>query len=43
MYEEGFDIEAVAQRLRAMFAVEQDLPFQIALMLAHLDRADSHG
>ncbi len=40
MYEEGFDVEAVAKRLRSMFVVEQVLPFQISLMLAHLLRAE---
>jgi hypothetical protein len=43
MYQEGFDMEAVAKRLRAMFAVEPGLPFQISLMLAHLHRAEAQA
>jgi hypothetical protein len=41
MYQDGFDVEAVARRLRSAFEVEEGLPFQVALMLAHLQRAES--
>ena len=39
--DEGFDINAVMKRLRSTFPVEESLPFQIRLMLAHLFRAES--
>jgi hypothetical protein len=42
MYVEGFDVEAVAKRLRAEYSVEHALPFQMRLMLAHIDRADAN-
>ena len=38
--DEGFDINAVMKRLRNTFPVEESLPFQIRLMLAHLLRAE---
>ena len=41
MYVEGFDVETVAKRLRAEYSVEEALPLQIRLMLAHLIRAES--
>jgi hypothetical protein len=41
MYTQGFDLDAVIRRLKATFAVEQDLPFPIQLMLAHLQRAET--
>ena len=41
MYVEGFDVEAVAKRLRAEYSVEQALPLQLRLMLAQLDRAEN--
>jgi hypothetical protein len=43
MYQVGFDVEAVAERLRRMFTIEEGLPFQISLMLAHLHRAEMQG
>lgn len=43
MYEEGFDIEAVAQRLRTTFPVEQGLPFNFKLLIAHLMRAENEA
>jgi hypothetical protein len=41
MYEEGFDVKAVAARLRSVFAVEQGLPFEIDVMLTQLRRAEA--
>lgn len=39
--DEGFDIKAVVKRLRSFFPVEESLPFQVRLMLAHLLRSES--
>ena len=39
--DEGFDVKAVMKRLRSTFPVEETLPFQIRLMLAHLLRAEN--
>jgi hypothetical protein len=39
MYPEGFDLQAVAVKLRSVFCVEQDLPLQIERMLAQLNHA----
>lgn len=41
MYDTGLDIEAIAKRLRATFTVDEILPFDIRLMLAHLHRAET--
>jgi hypothetical protein len=41
MYPEGFDLQAVAVKLRNLFCVEQDLPLQIERMLAQLNHAES--
>lgn len=38
--DEGFDIKAVIKRLHGTYPVEESLPFQIRLMLAHLLRAE---
>lgn len=40
MYEADFDIETVTNRLKTEFAVEQQLPFDIALCLEHLHRRE---
>jgi hypothetical protein len=40
MYDTGLDIDAITKRLRATFAVDESLPFEIRLMLGHLQRAE---
>ena len=40
MYETGFDLEVVTDRLKNEFAVEQKLPPTIALCLEHLRRRE---
>lgn len=41
MYDTGLDLEAIVKRLKTTFAVDQTLPFDIRLMLAHLHRAET--
>lgn len=43
MYESGFDVDAVTKRLKVAFPVEQSLPLQINLALAHLMRAEDEA
>ena len=40
MYETGFDVDAVAKRLKTTFPVELSLPLNVQLALAHLTRAE---
>ena len=41
MDDTGLDIDAIAKRLKITFTVDEILPFQIRLMLAHLHRAET--
>jgi hypothetical protein len=43
MYETGFDVDAIAKRLKTTFPVEQSLPMRIKLALAHLMRAEDEA
>lgn len=43
MYETGFDVDAIVQRLKTTFPVEQSLPMKVKLALAHLMRAEDEA
>ena len=40
MYEADFELETVTDRLKSEFAVEQQVPLDIALRLEHLHRRE---